>query len=130
MCSESVGSPYYDGLPTDLPFADDLHRSYLSQLTLYAAQASIDAVFCQQLVVRAHLHQFAFVQDKEAVSKAQGGKTVRDGKSRPSLHKTLECFLYLRFGFSVNRGGRLIEDENSRIFQDGPGNRQTLTFSA
>ena len=46
------------------------------------------------------------------------------------LHQSVQRFADLGFGFGIHGGGRVIEDQDARILQQGAGNRNTLFLSA
>ena len=47
----------------------------------------------------------------------------------PALNETVDCFLHLTFGMSVQCRGCFIEYKNIRVFQNGPCNSQALPLS-
>ena len=53
-----------------------------------------------------------------------------DDQRRPVGRDVIQCFLDVALGFGVERRGGFVEDENRGVFQDGAGDRQTLSLPA
>ena len=73
----------------------------------------------EQLVVRAALDDLTIFQHHDGVGVADGGETVRDDKGGTVGHQAIHAVLDVPLGARVDRGGRLIEDENRRLGEGG-----------
>jgi len=54
---------------------------------------------------------------------------VRDHDARPPFHQRSERRLDQRLRFRIEIRGRFVEDQDARIFQNHPGNRDALLFA-
>ena len=80
--------------------------------------------------MRALLDDPAAVDDDDAVGVTQGGETVRDRDGGAPLGEGIERALDLLLGFGIEGGGRLIEDQNARIVDQGARNGNALALTA
>jgi len=55
---------------------------------------------------------------------------VGDDQRRAADQYPVQRILDQRFGMRVQGAGRLVEDENARVSQDGAGDRDPLTLTA
>jgi hypothetical protein len=55
---------------------------------------------------------------------------MRDGDDGAALHELAERRADQLFGLNVKAGGRLVEQQDPCIFEEGPGNGDALTLSA
>src|SRR5579859_3758461 len=76
------------------------------------------------------LHDSSCVQHGNSVRIADGGDAVRDKDSRTALHDLAQVVQDLFFRVGVHAGKSVIEDEYSRIANDGAGDGGTLFLSA
>ena len=55
---------------------------------------------------------------------------MRDHERRAALHETLDRLLHEPLALAVERRGRLVENEDRRVLEDGAGERDTLPLTA
>jgi hypothetical protein len=84
----------------------------------------------QQLVVVADLGDPPALQDDQAVGAAEGAEAVGDGDRRPAADQVVQRLLDLALGLGVDRRGRLVEDQDAGVDQQGAGDRDPLPFAA
>ena len=77
----------------------------------------------------ADFDHLAIVEDDQAVGAAQGGEAVGDGEGGAALYQAGDRLLDLRFGLGIQRRGRLVQDQDLRIVEDGPGDGKALLFT-
>ena len=53
-----------------------------------------------------------------------------DDECRPSLHELRQAFLNQSFALAVERGGRFVEDQDARVREDRPRDRDALPLAA
>src|SRR5215471_3519068 len=53
-----------------------------------------------------------------------------DEQCRAPLQETTNSFLYFILGSTINGAGRIIEDQDTRVGEQGTGNSDTLPLSA
>ena len=90
----------------------------------------IRAVFCEQFAVRAGFNDAAFFEHDDLVGLEDGVETVRDGEHGASLHESPRGFFEQGLGFGVEAGGGFVEDEERRVHEKCPRQRETLRLSA
>src|SRR5436305_866538 len=89
-------------------------------------QLPIETVDRHQLVVRPTLADLAVVEDEDRVGGADGGEAVRDDDGGAALEEHLGRLLDEMFRLSVDRRGRLVEDEDRRIERQRAREREEL----
>ena len=94
-------------------------RFQLCQQILRAAERGVQPVLLQQLCVRAALGDAAVGDDDDLPGRADGGQAVRDDERGAVFCQLVECVLDLRFRQRVKRAGRLVQNEDGRIFEEG-----------
>src|SRR5438128_5871197 len=85
--------------------------------------------------MRAALDDSSIFQDKDDIRLADGCEAMSDPKTGPALHQPVEGIENDSFGYSIESGRWLVENENGSIADDGasdpdalalaPGNRDT-----
>ena len=65
----------------------------------------------------------------DLVGIADGREAVGDHEGRAALHQGLECLLDARLGDRVEGAGCLVEDQDRRVLEQRPGNREPLAFA-
>ena len=86
--------------------------------------------FRHQFIESSAFDHMSAVEHKDARGIANGREPVGDHESRASLHHFVESGVNLGFGDGIQRAGRLIEDQDRRIFQQCPRDRQPLPLAA
>ena len=99
-------------------------------LGLRAHQPAIGAVAADQLGVPAALDDAAMVEHEDAVGADHARQPVRQDQGRAPLRQPVERLLDHRLVLGIDRGQRLVEDQDRRIAQQRPRDRQTLALSA
>src|SRR5215212_1735158 len=75
-------------------------------------------------------NNFALIQNDDFIGVYYSTNALCDHKGCASPHESIESFLDLRLRIEVNTGGRVIQDENARVEEQGAGNRNALLLSA
>ena len=57
------------------------------------------------------------------------GQPVRNHERRSIFHQPFQRVLHQRLGFRIERGGRLIQHDDRRVFQKRAGNGNSLAFA-
>ena len=83
-------------------------------------QFRIDTILCQQLLMRAFLLDPVRRQHKNALGIPDRGKAVGDDKGRPAFRQLLHRLLHDLLALIVERGSRLVKNQDRRIFQKYP----------
>ena len=65
----------------------------------------------------------AAVEHEDLVRPADGAEPVGDHEGGAALHQLVESRLDHALGLRVDAGGGVVEDEDARILQKGPGDR-------
>ncbi len=102
----------------------------LEDAVLQFPQAAVQAVLREQGAVRPALADPAVVHHQDLVHVLQSHQAVGDEQGGPVLHQPeqgIQHFL-LRQRVEICRG--LIQDEDRRLLQQSPGDRQPLAFTA
>src|ERR1043166_107777 len=88
------------------------------------------AVLCDQLVELAALDDPPRLENKNPGGVTDGGKPMRDHERRAALHHFVERELNQALGRGVERAGRLVENEDRRIFEQCARDREALALAA
>src|SRR6266704_7122981 len=96
---------------------------------LNAMELPVDPVQREQLVVRASFRDGSVLEDEDIVGIADRAQAVSDRDHGASLHQALERLDDDPFGFGVERGSRLVEDEDGRVADDGTGDPDALPLA-
>ena len=75
-------------------------------------------------------HDLAFIQHQDLVGVDHGADALRDDEGRAAFHQRVERFLDLRLGRQIHAGGRVVQDQDARIEQQGAGDGDALLLSA
>ena len=67
---------------------------------------------------------------QHAVAVLQGAGAMGDDEGRPVLHQALHRFDNGFLGPDIDRAGRLVQNENRRVFQERSRQRNALAFAA
>src|SRR5689334_9813965 len=89
----------------------------------------IEAAGVEQLLVRALLNDLAVVDDHYLVRIADGAEAVGDDEAGAALAQAEQGLLDADLGAGVNAAGGLVQDQDSRVGQDGAGDGQELALS-
>ena len=80
--------------------------------------------------MRALLDDAAVVEHDQAVHLRDGGEPVRDGDHGLARHQRAERRLDRGLDFAVERGGRLVEHQDRRVFEDHARDGDALALAA
>lgn len=80
--------------------------------------------------MRALLCDALFRQHQNQICALNGGKPVRDGKRRPPLGQRGQRLLHDMLALVIQRRGRLIQNQDRRVFQENPGDGDALFLPA
>ena len=81
-------------------------------------------------MVRAALDDDAVVEHDDLVGADDGGEPVRDDQRGAVVRDLFERVLDFALGVAVERGGRLVEQQDRRRLQDGAGDGDALLLAA
>ena len=70
------------------------------------------------------------VEHEDAVCESNGRQTVRDHKRRAVSGDFIQGLKQPRLRAAIERAGRLIQDQDRRILEQHPGDRQSLALAA
>ena len=70
----------------------------------------------------------AAVEHKDAIGMFNSGKTMRDNQRGALMHQPRKTGLYATFRFGVECCRRFIQDQDRRILEQCPRNRNTLAL--
>ena len=98
---------------------------------LHLVQPRVDAVGPRhQLVVLADLDDAAAFEHDDGVGALHGREAVRDHERRAVEHQRGQRVLHQPLRLGIERRGRLVEDQDRRVLQQRPRNRQPLALPA
>ena len=80
--------------------------------------------------MRAGFAQTTLFQHVNPVGMHHSGQAVRDYEGRAAFKKFFQRLLHLRFGNRIERGGRLVKQQNRSVFQNGAGDGKALFLTA
>lgn len=83
----------------------------------------------QQIRVVAPLDHAAFVDHQDLPRRHDGREAMRNHDHRAVAHQRIDGALDRAFAFGVQRGRRLVQDDDRDILQQGPRNRDALTLA-
>src|SRR6266852_7957654 len=99
-------------------------------LHLQVMQLRITAALADQLVVRAVLDDAAALEGDDAIDTADGRKAVGDDEHGPTLDDPPHIVLDDALALVIESARRLVEDQNSRIHDEGAGDGDPLLLPA
>ena len=85
-------------------------------------QAAVDTLERQQFGMRADFSDAPLVHDHNAVGACDGREPVCDGERGAPTLQIVDRDLHKPFRFGVQRRGRLVEQKDGRILEQGAGN--------
>ena len=84
----------------------------------------------EQLVVRADRRDAALLQHGNAIGAPYRREPVRDHHHGAALHQVGQRRLHQRLALRVERRGRLVQNQDGRVLEDGAGNGDALLLAA
>ena len=130
--SLGAGGVHADAVDVNVGQRLDRVADRLGLLLLEARQERpVERAAREQLVVRALVDHPAAFEHDDAVGQVQRRPAVRDRAawSGPAMTRA-EGVVNGRLDPGVDRAGGVVEDEDARVEQDGPGQRDPLTLAA
>ena len=112
------------------PIENSQRRDSLFVAELQIVEALVEAGVLEQLGVLADLDDLAVLHHNNFVSLQDGAEPMGDDEGGAAGHQARHRVLNETFAFGVERAGGLIEDEESRIFQDRAGDGDALALAA
>src|SRR5262249_54121957 len=97
---------------------------------LESNQPPVEAASVPQFFRLAHFSDHPVREDCHAVSQIGSGQAVSDDDDRAPGDQATQRFQNEPFRLSVHRGGRLIQNEDRGVFQEGAGDGDALTLAA
>lgn len=80
--------------------------------------------------MRSVLCYLAILDDINLIRAADGGKPVRDCNCCSSLGQAVQALLNIPLALIIKRARCLVEDQDLRIAQENPGDRNSLLLPA
>src|ERR1044072_3153134 len=93
-------------------------------------QLRVAATAFQELVAGSELDDAPVVAPSDPGGVRPGGRAFRDAHRVPTRHRPLQGFPPQGLRPSVERRGRFVENENLRVLQQNPRDRDALTLTA
>ena len=96
---------------------------------MLAPHAGVQRAALQQLIMPPAPHDAPRVHDENLVGARDGREPMRDSDKRLALHQPADGALHQRLVFGVGVGGRLVEDDDGRVLQDGARDGDALALT-
>ena len=100
--------------------------TYLRQLKGPRIKLIIFPTFRNEILMIPTLNNPPLFQHHNHIGILHGREPVGNHKHGPARHQTVHTPLHNRFRPSINTGGRFIQNQNRRVRNGRPGNRQKL----
>src|SRR5579862_4472125 len=97
----------------EIAFAGSEEKIFFDSM-LARVEIVVAAACSVEFGMRAAFDDLALLHDHDLVGAADGGKTVRDNEGGASLHEISETVLNHFFGFGIQTGRCLVENEDAR----------------
>src|SRR5579883_1559589 len=104
-------------------------REFQIPAELAHVEVVVEAAGAKELVVGAALDDLAIFERQHLVGVADRAQPVGDDERSPPVEELFQRFLNQPLGSRIHRRGSLIQNQNPRVGQGGPGNRQQLTLA-
>src|ERR1700676_3917100 len=89
----------------------------------------VAAARLDELIVMTLLRNPAILENQDAIGHTHGRQAVRDQQRHLAFGEFGEALEYFVLGARVERGGRLVQDEQLRVAEIGASQRQALPFA-
>src|SRR5688572_15989724 len=99
-------------------------------LALASPHGVVHPLLLQQVFVPTAFGDAARLQNDDLIGIDDGGQAVSDNHARSILRNLAQSLLNVLLGARIESRGGLVEYENGRTFQNGPGDRDPLLFAA
>src|SRR5579863_7611863 len=100
------------------------------QAVLLGVQVVIAAAQGIEFLVRAAFDNLPLFDHQDLIGAANGGQTVRNDESGASLHEIRQSLLDQSFRLGIQAGGSLVKNQDARLSENRPGNRNALALSS
>src|SRR4051812_6091106 len=108
----------------------DVALGFGGSFLLAAPHVGVEAVLHQQLGVTAAFGDPAAIEHDDLVGVDDGGEAMGDHDGGAAAAHLFQRALDLLLGAGVERAGRLVEQQDVRILENGAGDRHPLFFAA
>ena len=98
-------------------------------LKLQPRQAGIEAIACKQRRMIALLDDASVIHHDDTIGRAHRRQPMGDDDGCAPLHQCRQCVLHQPFGSGVQRRGRLVQQQDGRIAQQGARNGDPLALA-
>ena len=96
---------------------------------LHRVEVVVVALLAQQLGVGAPLDDLPVVQHHDLGRRLDGGEAVGDDEAGAPLHEHVQGPLDQLLGRGVHAGGGLVQDQDARVGDEGPGEGEQLALA-
>ena len=100
------------------------------QAVLTVVKLAISSAQRVKLCVRAPLQDLTALNYEDLVGTPDRREPMRDDERRAALHQEAQALLDHRFGLRIERACRFVENEDTRLGQDGARNGKPLPLTA
>ena len=107
-----------------------LYRRFYRVCRLNSIQVCVDALFGEKFVMRPLFGNDASLENDDLMRVANRAQPMGNGNYGASLHQPLEGFHHELLGFGVERGRRLVENQDWRVADDGASDADPLPLTA
>src|SRR5260221_1845217 len=108
----------------------DMRSASINVAVLRVPEMLVDVAAMQQLVVRADVVDLPALEHQDGMRRHQHRKTMRDADDGASLGDAHQIGVDDRLALGVERAGRLVEDEDGGVEQQGARDGEALTLPA
>jgi hypothetical protein len=95
----------------------------------FVVEFGVEAVGLKQGFVRAALDNFAVVEHEDLMRFANGAESMSDDESCSAAQQQFESPLQSGFGHGIDRAGRFIQHDDSRVRQNRASEAYNLALS-
>src|SRR5271166_4674927 len=123
-----VEKPFLTPLLTNDPERHHPRSHVMGELGL--GDVAVSLALRQQFAVAAAFDDPAVIDDADLVGLRHGRKAVGDDNGRAALAQSVKRLLDRLLGFGIERRGRLVEQNDRRVLEEGAGDGDALALSA
>ena len=109
--------------------ADRAHGG-AAQSKLDTVETGIGAFFAQQFTMRPDLDHTSLVEDDDAICILHRRQSMRDNDCRSPAHQRFQPGLHVPLRFRIERRGRLVQDQDRGVLQQGARDGDALALPA
>src|SRR5436190_2380602 len=93
-------------------------------------QPAVDAITAQKRFRRAVLQETTFLEDQDSIEVAHRRKAMRNGDDGAAAHEAAQRLADQLFAVAIQRRGRLVEQEEGRVLEEGAGDGDALSLTS